>query len=131
MQHEKDYIEREIKQLSNFLKQIISLILSGEKYKSLQGLEQIDLEIIDRVDFSIRELIEMNLLDFYCEIEILDNLIIENLLELFVAIKKNVHLSANRKTLIDQKIVQMIDFLDENSRTFSIERFNLKKEILE
>ncbi|NLP59387.1 hypothetical protein [Lutibacter sp. B1] len=133
MQQENDFIEREIQKLANFLKQIIQN-LSGKNGAELDNaIEIINIDLKDKLDFSIFELIESENDTFYEKIEKLDKQIIENLSVLFYTIiEKSTDLNKkqelNMRKMIDKTFL-MIDFLDNNSNIFSLNRMNMKNQL--
>ena len=130
MQQEKDFIEREIQKLANFLKQLIKNFSGKNSIDLDNGIEKIDLALKDQLDLSIIELVESNNDRFIEKISKLDNQIIDNLSELFYTIiVKSTNLNnlqdKNIRNMIDKTIL-MINFLDNNSNIYSLNRVNME-----
>ncbi|WP_298478805.1 hypothetical protein [uncultured Maribacter sp.] len=130
MIEEKDFILREIQRLTLLLKQLISKVTDLDSGNISNGIEETEQALKSEFDLSIKEISEISNKDLLRIIQGMNETHIEQLIELvFELIKKikasNENINLDQSELIKKNIL-MINKLDENSTTFSMERMNIK-----
>lgn len=130
MEQRNDLILREIEKLSLFLQKLIKNI-SGTNTNEIESrINQINEALITEFDLSIDAIIKFENNELLSKISDLHESNIENLAELLHEIVKklyqeNTAYGFDRKELARKAIV-LIEYIDENSDTFSMDRMHLK-----
>ncbi|WP_282165401.1 hypothetical protein [Cellulophaga baltica] len=128
MIEEKDAILREVQQLTELLKVLIRKVNDFESNNEVSSIEEINVKLKNHFKFSIQELSEMPTENFILVVKnwnevhhekmiMLLYLLITNSTETIVPIDKE---ALTEKTLL------LITLLDKKSKTYSIERVQLK-----
>ncbi|WP_282133090.1 hypothetical protein [Cellulophaga baltica] len=128
MIEEKDVILREVQQLTELLKVLIRKVNDFESNNEASSIEEINVKLKNHFKFSIQELSEMPTENFILVVKnwnevhhekmiMLLYLLITNSTETIIPIDKE---ALTEKTLL------LITLLDEKSKTYSIERVQLK-----
>ena len=130
MIEEKDFILREVLRLTLLLKQLISKITGLDSGNVSIGIEETEQSLKSKFDLSIKEISEMSNDDLLKIVQGMNDTHVEKLIELvFELIKKirasNENINLEQSELIKKNIL-MINLLDENSKTFSMERMSIK-----
>ena len=130
MIEEKDFILREVLRLTLLLKQLISKITGLDSGNVSIGIEETEQSLKSEFDLSIKEISEMSNDDLLKIVQGMNDTHVEKLIELvFELIKKirasNENINLEQSELIKKNIL-MINLLDENSKTFSMERMSIK-----
>ncbi|MCL5245149.1 hypothetical protein M4I21_04970 [Cellulophaga sp. 20_2_10] len=130
MIEEKDFILREVLRLTLLLKQLISKITGLDSGNVSIGIEETEQSLKSKFDLSIKEISEMSNDDLLKIVQGMNETHVEKLIELvFELIKKirasNENINLEQSELIKKNIL-MINLLDENSKTFSMERMSIK-----
>lgn len=130
MEQRNDLILREIEKLSLFLKKLIHSLIGANSNDVETGIKQISEALKTELDLSIREIIEIENKDLITKLNDIHETNIENLAELISEIVKKLNKVENERRFdqkeLAHKAIILIDYLDENSNTFSITRMNLK-----
>ena len=119
-----DYVDREIEKLSLVLKAILKQII-----RSKEGIPELNEEIIvqqTQVNFS--DLIDGSLEDFKFNIESFTLDQKEMILQIFNALYIKTDQDAF-KALLKAKIIYMLDVLDLQTKTFSIDRQQIRNNL--
>lgn len=133
MEQRKDLILREIEKLSLFLKKLINS-LTGASLNDIETDIKLTSEALKtELDLSITEIIEIKNKDFITKLNDIHETNIQILAELICEIVKKLDKAENEygfdKKKLASKAILLIDYLDKNSKTFSINRMNLKNEL--
>ncbi len=134
MHHEKDYLQREIQKLTLLLTKLISKISDSHLDNVENDLQQTDQEFQDNFGFSLFELVNMSNQKILDNFKDIDQTHLEKITELmFESVKKaketGKNIGINIKTL-SEKTIFLLEYLDNSSGTFSIDRMN-KKNVLQ
>ncbi len=121
MKQEEDFILREIQKISELIAKLLGRV-------SNQNLAEVDRTLKSQFDLSISDIINLNNIDLQIKVQNLHNEHIEKLAHLIYNIILNVD-DLNKNELANKAII-MIDLVDGKSKTFSVERQNLKKQLL-
>ncbi|MCG8237346.1 hypothetical protein [Tenacibaculum finnmarkense] len=130
MEHQKDFIEREIQKLTLILTKLISGFSETNLNNFDIGIEEINDVLKSEFDLTIPELSKMTNFTLIKKARGLHKIHIEKLIELlYQIIKKNK--SAKTDKVIDEnklikKTLLLIEYVDKKSNTFSLERLNIK-----
>jgi hypothetical protein len=129
MQQSKDYLEREIERLSVLLIGLIEKI-SGSKSGNIQDdLDEVSQALKGELDLSISEISQIESSELLNHLSNLQESHIQQLVELLYQLYvKSEQLDMN-KSKIAEKAILLIDYLNENSNTFSLERMNMKDKL--
>ena len=133
MQQESDYFLREIKKLTLFITNLISNLNTSNKDELENGIRETDDFIRKKWGISLKEIASISSFDFTNKFKELQEIPIEKLAELLnVFIKKSATLEVseqyNGKELAKKGIL-LINILNKKSKTYSIKRMELKKEL--
>lgn len=133
MQQESDYFLREIKKLTLFITNLISNLNTSNKDELENGIRETDDFIRKKWGISLKEIASISSFDFINKFKELQEIPIEKLAELLnVFIKKSATLEVseqyNGKELAKKGIL-LINILNDKSKTYSIKRMELKKEL--
>ncbi|ADV50111.1 hypothetical protein I2486_13920 [Cellulophaga sp. E16_2] len=130
MIEEKDFILREVQRLTEVLKNLIRKVNDFETGNEESALDHIKLTLKNEFNISISEISEIAPDDFTTLIQNMNEDHLEKVIELvFKLIKKsrehhgNLNLDASELII---KNIQMITLLDQKSKTFSMERMQIK-----
>ena len=121
MKQEEDFILREIQKISELIAKLLGRV-------SNQNLAEVDRTLKSQFDLSISDIINLNNIDLQIKVQNLHNDHIEKLAHLIYKMILNVDELNNNE--LANKAILMIDLVDEKSKTFSVERQNLKKQLL-
>jgi hypothetical protein len=133
MQQESDYLLREVKKLILFITNLISNLNTSNKDVLENAIRETDDSIRKKWGISLKEIASITGCDFINKFNELQEVPIEKLAELLnVFIKKSAELEVNehynRKELAKKGIL-LINILNDKSKTYSIKRMELKKEL--
>ena len=133
MQQESDYLLREVKKLILFITNLISNLNTSNKDALENAIRETDDSIRKKWGISLKEIASITGCDFINKFNELQEVPIEKLAELLnVFIKKSAELEVNehynRKELAKKGILP-INILNDKSKTYSIKRMELKKEL--
>jgi hypothetical protein len=133
MQQESDYLLREVKKLILFITNLISNLNTSNKDALENVIRETDDSIRKKWGISLKEIASITGCDFINKFNELQEVPIEELAELLnVFIKKSAELEVNehynRKELAKKGIL-LINILNDKSKTYSIKRMELKKEL--
>jgi hypothetical protein len=133
MQQESDYLLREVKKLILFITNLISNLNTSNKDALENVIRETDDSIRKKWGISLKEIASITGCDFINKFNELQEVPIEKLAELLnVFIKKSAELEVNehynRKELAKKGIL-LINILNDKSKTYSIKRMELKKEL--
>lgn len=130
METEKDFIKREIEKLNLVLISLINKIIGSKSTNIESEIQDTDQTLKDQLGFTLSEIIEMSNSDLIMRFRTLHSTNLEKLLQLmYEIIQKAEMYSSNQvcnKRKIAEKAILISEFLDQNSSTFSIERFFMK-----
>ena len=124
MQEEKDFIKREIQKLTLVFKKLTGLIIKIEPKNIETELTTIESNLKKTINLTLKEISEMSEAEFIEKIKIFDEQNLEQLLELMHAII--VKSQKKPKLNLAKKGIVIADYLDKNSKTFSLKRHDLK-----
>jgi hypothetical protein len=124
MQEEKDYIQREIQRLTLLLKKLIGKALGIKSNDFEQGIQNIESDLKNEFDLTLKEISEMENSELTKKISGLNEQHLEKLAELIKVVSENSQNNFGKK--IAQKGIIILEYLDNNSKTFSIKRMELK-----
>lgn len=129
MIQEKDFLLREVHRLTLFLKQLISKI-KGLDGDDEAGINQLNEALKSEFDLSLREVSELCNEDLLKRVQSMNETHIEQLIKLIFELVKKISdndetINLDKSELIKKNIL-IINLLDDNSNTFSLERMNMK-----
>lgn len=124
MQEEKDYIQREIQRLTLLLKKLIGKALGIKSNDFEQEIQNIESDLKNEFDLTLREISEMENSELTKKISGLNEQHLEKLAELIKVVSENSQNDFGKK--IAKKGIVILEYLDNNSKTFSIKRMELK-----
>ena len=135
MIEEKDFILREVQRLTLLLQQLISKISGLDSGDISIKIKETDEALKSEFDLSIKDISEIPKNDFLRIVKGMNDMHIEKLIELvFEVIKKikssNEYINLDEFKLIEKNLL-LIDALDKNSKTFSMDRMNMKNVLLQ
>ena len=130
METEKDFIKREIEKLNLVLIGLINKIIGSSSINIESDIQDTDQTLKDQFGFTLSEITEMNNSDLITRLRKFHSTNLEKLLHLIYEIIQKAELDNSNqiynKRKLAQKAILISEFLDENSTTFSIERFYIK-----
>lgn len=127
MQEEKDLVKREIQRLILFLSKIIGNATKLKTNDFEQGFKNIESDVESEFGFSLREISEMNETALIKKIEGLNSELLVKVVELIIALAHN--LQGDLEYKLVKTGITILDFLDNNSKTYSLKRNRLKKSL--
>jgi len=129
----RDFLLREIEKLAQALRKLLGIIedVTSENIEIEFG--KIDNGLVDSFGFTFEELTKIENSELINHIKDIDETNLELLTILVVETVKKLQ-STNNNYSIDskelaKKAIVVIDYIDDKSKTFSINRMNLKKEL--
>ncbi|AIZ42102.1 hypothetical protein [Cellulophaga baltica] len=128
MIEEKDVILREVQQLTELLKVLIRKVNDFESNNEASSIEEINVKLKNHFKFSIQELSEMPTENFILVIKNWNEVHHEKMIMLlYLLITKSTEtiIPIDKEALIEKTLL-LITLLDEKSKTYSIERVQLK-----
>lgn len=134
MEQENDYIKREIQKLSLILMNLFNKMVSAD----LNNVEAVMLETSEKLNeyfsLSLNEIARIGNSNLIRKIESFHEEHLEKLIELiYKTLQKsdefNVELGFEKKES-SNKLSLMIDFENEKSKSFSVERMNMKSQLI-
>lgn len=133
MEQESDYILREVKKLTLFITNLISNLNTSNKDELDNGIRETDDFIRKKWGISLKEITSISPFDFTKKFKELEEIHLEKLAELLnVFIKKIATLDMNKQCNgkeLAKKGILLINILNDKSKTYSIKRMELKKEL--
>ncbi len=133
MEQESDYILREVKKLTLFITNLISNLNTSNKDELDNGIRETDDFIRKKWGISLKEIASISPFDFTNKFKELEEIHLEKLAELLnVFIKKMATLDMNEQYKgkeLAKKGILLINILNDKSKTYSIKRMELKKEL--
>lgn len=131
----RDFLLREIEKLAQLIRRLLGIVedITFENFDIEFG--KVDDELADFFGFNIEELTQMENSELINQLKGIDEINIE-FLTLLISKTINKLQSISNNSSIDSKElakkgIVLIDFIDDKSKTFSINRMNLKKELQE
>ncbi|KGK28927.1 hypothetical protein [Cellulophaga sp. E6(2014)] len=128
MIEEKDVILREVQQLTELLKVLIRKVNDFESNNEASSIEEINVKLKNHFKFSIQELSEMPTENFILVVKNWNEVHHEKMIMLlYLLITKSTEtiIPIDKEALIEKTLL-LITLLDEKSKTYSIERVQLK-----
>ncbi len=130
---ERDYLMREIEKLTALIKKIMGLI-EGLNFNNFEErIQQINNNLIGQIGLTLDTVSNMSSSEFLSEIKKIDNLNIELFANLLSELSKKIYHIEKETNINSQKLAKKailtLDYIDENTKTFSIKRMTLKKEL--
>ncbi|AUS05226.1 hypothetical protein [Pseudotamlana carrageenivorans] len=130
MEVEKDLIKREIQRLTLMLSGLVEKISGLNPNSAKGGIDEVNNALKSQFDLSLEDITEMSASDVIKNISNLHESHIEKIAELIHEIILKIESSdvdlKFEKTKIAEKGIIIIDFLNENSNTFSMKRMHIK-----
>ena len=124
MQQEKDYFQREIQRLSLLLTKLIGMATGLKSDDLEQSIQNIESDLKNEFDLTLRGIEEMEDQELIDKLNGMNEQHSENLAELIHNLINNKH--TNFGSELAKKGIVILDFLDNNSKTFSLKRMELK-----
>ncbi|MCR1024903.1 hypothetical protein NQT66_08780 [Cellulophaga baltica] len=128
MIEEKDVILREVQQITELLKVLIRKVNDFESNNEASSIEEINVKLKNHFKFSIQELSEMPTENFILVVKNWNEVHHEKMIMLlYLLITKSTEtiIPIDKEALIEKTLL-LITLLDEESKTYSIERVQLK-----
>ncbi|MBZ9652189.1 hypothetical protein [Psychroflexus montanilacus] len=133
MQHSKDYLEREVEKLSLMLISLIEKVMGLNANTTSDELDEIDATLQGELDLNLGKVSEMESKEFLDYISDFHETHLKHLSELlYQLVLKTDSQKLNQKLdtpKIADKAILLIDVLDQKSKTFSIERLQMKEHL--
>ncbi|WP_350287224.1 hypothetical protein [uncultured Croceitalea sp.] len=129
MQQERDYIQREIQRLTLLLTKLIGKALELKTDDFEQGFHNIESDLKNEFDLTLSDISEMEDSELSEKLDGLDEQHLEKLVELIAHLVHNLEVAFRIK--LAKKGIVMLDFLDANSKTFSLNRIELRNKLLQ
>lgn len=134
MQQEKDYLQREIQKLTLFLTKLISKI-SGSNLDNIEiDLQQTDQEFQNNFGFSLFELMDLPNEKILDKLKGINQTHLEKITDLlFESVRKANEMDTDSGInikIFSKKTIFLLDYLDNSSGAYSIDRMN-KKNVLQ
>ncbi|MEM8928107.1 MAG: hypothetical protein AAGC45_07880 [Bacteroidota bacterium] len=127
MQQEKDYLQRDIERISLFLKILLRKVVGLNNEDFQPECSQLEKDLQEQVDFSMQELSQLDEVGLKDKIAPLHLAHIDKLVEIaFEILKKS---NPENKEKICRNILFMIEHLNKESDTFSLQRIQIKEEL--
>lgn len=134
MQQEKDYIKREIQKLTMALMKLIDKTVSADINNFESVVFETNEQIKEYFGLSLNEIAAADNSKLMDRVESFHEVDIEKLIELlFQTIQKSEELEVELNFEIEElsnKLLLMIDFANEKSKSFSVERMNMKTHLI-
>jgi hypothetical protein len=131
MEQESDFILREVKKLTLLITNLISNLNTLNKDELENGIRETDDFIRKKWGISLKEIASISSFDFTNKFKDLQEAPAEKLAELLsIFIKKIANLDINEKYSgkeLAKKGILLIDKLDDQSKTYSLKRMEIKK----
>lgn len=130
MQQSKDYLEREIEKLSLMLVSLIEKVTGLNANTASDELDEIDTTLQGELDLNLGKIGEMESEEFLDHISTLHEAHLNYLAELLYRLILKTDLPKLNQKLdtpkIAKKAILLINILDQKSKTFSMERLQMK-----
>ena len=129
----RDFLLREIGKLTQLIKRLLGIVedITAENFDIEFG--KVDDDLNGFFGFTFEELTKMENSEFINHIKGIDETNLELLAILISKTVKKLHSTNNNSDLNSKELankgIVLIDFIDEKSKTFSINRMSLKKEL--
>ena len=126
MQQEKDFLKREIQKLNIFLTNLIAKVIGINTQNSSDEIQNISESLKENFDLTFREIIDLPKDEFYSRIQKLHETHLDKISDLLyecgTVAKSNECFREIDKQKMLLKSIEILDFLDENSNTYSLSR---------
>ena len=129
MQQSKDYLEREIERLSVLLIGLIEKISGSKSENTQDNLDEVSQALKGELDLSISEISQIESSELLNHLSNLQESHIQQLVELLYQLYVKSEQLDMKKSKIAEKAILLIDYLNENSNIFSLERMDMKNEL--
>jgi hypothetical protein len=133
MQHSKDYLLRDIEKLSLMLIGLVEKVRGSNANTTSEELEEINTALQSQLDLSLEKISKMKADEFKNHISTLHETHLEQLAELlYQLVLKSDLLELNQgfsTSKTAKKAILLIDALNEKSKTFSIERLEMREQM--
>lgn len=131
--HQRDVLMREIEKITELLVHLISKVSGLNSTNFEVEMKQMDVALYSQFDFTLETLMDLDKQELIEKIKDVDKGHIELLTELLSSIVLKISELKKDKIyktdqLADNAIV-LIDFLDRETKTFSLDRMNLKAKL--
>lgn len=127
MIEKKDLILREIQRLTLLLKELITSVIDIEPEKIDAVVNQIDDVLKVEFNLSLNDISELSDNDLLIKMHQINEVHVDKLiLLLFQVIKKSDQASTFNKPELIKKNILLINYLDESSKVFSVDRMHMK-----
>ncbi len=131
---QRDYLLREIEKLNHLLLALTSKVSGLNSVNFEMGTKQINEDLIAQFGLTLNDFINVNETDFIERIKNIEKTNIELLVKLLSKIIEKINELKKEKEYstceLASKGIMLIEFLDIETETFSIERMNLKMKLL-
>ncbi|QWX85594.1 hypothetical protein H0I23_08125 [Cellulophaga sp. HaHaR_3_176] len=127
MIEKKDLILREIQRLTLLIKELITSVIDIEPEKIDAVVNQIDDVLKVEFNLSLNDISELSNNDLLIKMHQINEVHVDKLiLLLFQVIKKSDQASTFNKPELIKKNILLINYLDESSKVFSVDRMHMK-----
>lgn len=127
MQHEKDFIEREIQRLNLFLKKLIDKVYGLKDTGAADEMKQVESALNEEFDLNLSKLAAMKDRKLQEHLKDWNEEHLEKLVELIMAVIENFHSTFGQD--LARKGVVILEYIDSQSNTFSMKRMQLKRDL--
>ena len=121
MQEEKDYLQREIERITLFLKTLLRRVAGFTDENLTPEYDQLEQELQAQIDFSLRDLSDMDTMDLDQKIAALPLVHIEKLAEIAFELLKKRLVAVNPRNFA-RNILYMLEHVNRESSVFSLQR---------
>ncbi len=125
MEQENDFIEREVKKIILFLRNLFAKISGVTINEEKTFVNTLDIELKEKLAVGFYELLNLEKKELEIKIKDIDVLILDELIKVFHEIYKNEKIVIDR-TRLKNVLLIIIHTVDDRSRTFSFERQEIK-----
>lgn len=133
MEQSKDFIEREIQKLNLLLAALLNKVSGTNAGDFDVTIQQVNEALKEEFDFSIEEFSELQHQDLVNKLYNLHQMHLEKIAEIFYYVVKNIDETEKEnkytKTELINNTIFLIDYINQYSSTFSIQRTNLKNDL--
>tara|TARA_B110000240_G_C13464419_1_gene438173 strand:- start:166 stop:588 length:423 start_codon:yes stop_codon:yes gene_type:complete len=131
MERETDYILKEVKRITAFIRGLIDTISSLNCSEIEIGIKETDDFIRKEWNLSFKEVISLNKIEFINRLNELPEVHLENLAELLSEIAKKINTTDlenlyNKKEISNKGLILM-EIILEKTKTYSLKRLEIKK----
>jgi len=130
----RDYLLKEIEKISQIIMALANKIFGIDSSNASSIIAEVNQSLNEQLDLDIKQLIELTEEDILEKISRLNHQNIEDLLELILALIKS--LDKQKKEFyklkkLSQRALFLIDYLNNNTKAYSIKRTSLEKQFQE